>query len=144
MDKLILKSFKVVVAALMILAVVFQVIVLSNGDDTSESILSSYIVTSYIALGIAAALSLLFPIAFMIKNPKNAVKMLMVIAGFVVLGFISYALASNTLTSLELEKYEITASVEKGVGAALIFTYIIGAASILSILYSSFSSFFKK
>lgn len=145
MDKKILNIFKIVSLILIALAVVFQAIVLVKGEDglIGNSILDNYIRLAYIALIICAFLSILFPILFMVQNPKNAIKMLIGLAGFVVIGFICYALASNTFNIVQLETLKTTAEASKMVGAALYFTYIVGGIAVVTILFSGVSGLFK-
>lgn len=145
MDKTILTVFKVISLILIALAVVFQLVVLYKGEDglIGTSIIDNFMRTSYVAFGIAAFLAILFPILFIIQNPKSLVRMLVVVAGLLVLGFISYSFAGNTFSDLNLEEMKITAQISKYVGAALIFTYIIGGVAVLSIIYSGISGMFK-
>ena len=74
----ILNIFKIVSLILIALAVVFQAIVLVKVEDglIGNSILDNYIRLAYIALIICGFLAILFPILFMVQNPKNAIKML--------------------------------------------------------------------
>ena len=145
MDKKILNIFKIVSLILIALAVVLQVIVLIKGEEglIGNSILDNYIRLAYIALFICAFLAILFPILFMVQNPKNAIKMLIGLAGFVVIGFICYALASNSFNIVQLETLKTTEETSKIVGAGLYFTYAIGGIAVITIIYSSFSGLFK-
>jgi NADH:ubiquinone oxidoreductase subunit 6 (subunit J) len=79
----------------------------------------------------------------MLKNPKGSYKVLLIVVGIVVLGILSYALSSNTLSPIELEKYSITAKGVKMVGAGLLMTYFIGIIAIGVFLYTAFSRFIK-
>ena len=145
MDKIILNVFKVVSLILIALAVVFQVIVLIKGDDvvTSTSIIDNFITTSIIAFGIAAVLAVIFPIIFIGQNPKNALKLLAVLVGFVVIGFICYSIAGNAFNNVRLEELKTTVNISRIVGAGLYFTYIVGSGAILAILISSLAGLFK-
>jgi hypothetical protein len=82
-------------------------------------------------------------ISGMLKNPKGSYKVLLIVVGIVVLGILSYALSSNTLSPIELEKYSITAKGVKMVGAGLLMTYFIGIIAIGVFLYTAFSRFIK-
>lgn len=145
MDKKILNIFKIVSLILILLAVVFQALILAKGEDglVGNSILDNYIRLAYIALIICAFLSILFPVIFMIQNPKNALKMLAGLVGFVVIGFICYALASNSFNVVELETLKTTAETSKVVGAGLYFTYAIGGIAVITIIYSGVSGLFR-
>ena len=145
MDKTILLVFKIISFILIGLAVVFQLVVLYKGEDglVGTSIIDNFMRTSYVAFGIAAFLAILFPIVFIIQNPKSLVKMLVAIAGIVVLGFICYSIAGNAFSSLRLEELKTTAQVSRLVGSALIFTYILGGLAVLSIIFSGIAGLFK-
>ncbi len=145
MDKTILNIFKIVSLILIALAVVFQAIVLVKGEDglIGNSILDNYIRLAYIALIICGFLAILFPILFMVQNPKNAIKMLIGLVGFVVIGFICYTVASNSFNIVQLETLKTTAETSQMVGAALYFTYIIGGIAVVTIIFSGLSGLFK-
>jgi len=85
----------------------------------------------------------IFPIASLIMNPKNSIKILISLGVMVVLAIISYSLSQVNFTELQLEKLGTTASTVKNVGAGLIFTYILAALAVLSIVYASISRIFK-
>ena len=85
----------------------------------------------------------IFPIASLIMNPKNSIKVLISLGVMVVLAIISYSLSQVNFTELQLEKLGTTASTVKNVGAGLIFTYILAALAVLSIVYASISRIFK-
>ncbi len=148
-NNIILKITKYTSYGLMALAGIFVVAIWYLGDEleTSESLQSlwvtPYFYISYIALAICFILALAFPIVYMIMNPKNAVRMLMVLAGMVVLALISYAFAGNQFTADQLIDMEISDAGSRRVGAALIFTYIIGVLTILAAIYSAVSKLFK-
>jgi hypothetical protein len=145
MDKTILNIFKIISLILIGLAAVLQILVLIKGEEglMDNSILDNYMRLSYIALIIAAFLAILFPIIFMVQNPKNALKIGGALVVLVILGFICYSVASNTFDIVQLEELETTAETSKAVGAALYFTYIVGGLAVLSIIYSGISSLFK-
>jgi len=145
MDKKILLVFKVISFILIAVAVAFQLIILFGDEEglAESSIVDNFMRTSYIAFGIAAFLSILFPIIFIIQNPKSLIKVVGGIIGVGVLGFICYSVAGNTIPALELEVLKTTAEISKLVGAALIFTYVIGGIAILSIIFSGIAGIFK-
>jgi len=150
-NSIVIKITKIISALFMVLAGLFVVLIWAKGDiefdlnpNLQNSILSPFFVTGYVALILCAILVIVFPIAYIIMNPKNAVRLLIVLGGLVVLAIISYFIASDaTFTQEELLKLDTTPAVTKRVGAALIFTYIIGILAILSAIYSGVSKFFK-
>ncbi len=92
---------------------------------------------------LGVAVIILAPIYTIIVNPKNLVKMLLSIVFLVIILAVSYGMAKNQLSSLQLETYKITAETSKLVGAGLIATYITFGLSILAILYSGVMKIFK-
>lgn len=58
-------------------------------------------IITYVLLGIAVAVSLIFTIKSLFANPKSLKKTLMVIGGFVLVVIFSYVLASGTDVSIE-------------------------------------------
>ena len=79
----------------------------------------------------------------MIKNPKNSIKIFIALGLMVVLAIIAYTLSTVGFTDLQLEKLGVSADTSKYVGAGLIFTYILAALAVLSIIYASISKIFK-
>ncbi len=145
MDKTILNVFKIITLVLIVLAVILQIIVLIKGEEglIGSSVLDNYAILAYVSLGIAALLALIFPIIFMIQNPKNLIKILIGIGGLVIIGFICYSIADNTFDIVKLEELKTTADVSRSVGAALYFTYIVGGLAVISIIFSGIAGIFK-
>ncbi|MFA4863097.1 MAG: hypothetical protein WC605_04895 [Bacteroidales bacterium] len=85
----------------------------------------------------AVVVTLTVSLVNIVKNPKGSVKVLVILAIILFLGFISYALSKNNLTPDQLEKYNITASGVKMVGTGLIMTYSIMAIAIGVFIYTS-------
>ncbi|OQX76947.1 MAG: hypothetical protein B6D61_07995 [Bacteroidetes bacterium 4484_249] len=145
MDKTILTVFKIISLVFIALAVTFQIVVLIKGEDglVGTSTLDNYIILAYVAVGLTAFFAFLFPVILLVQNPKNALKLLGVLVVLVVIGFICYSVAKNTLGIEQLEQLKTTPETSKMVGASLYFTYIIGSLTVLSVIYSSVSSYFK-
>lgn len=146
MDKKVIFAFKIISWIIMALAIVLQIMILTQGSDnvTAESpVLNNFTNLSFIALGLAAAGAILFPIFQIISNPKSAIKILLSLAALIIVGFIAYSFAGNAFDELKLIKLETTVEVSTMVGAALYFTYIIGGLAVLSILYASISNALK-
>jgi hypothetical protein len=130
--------------------VVFVIWVWAVGDKVLEEdpTVASRVISPWISLTIGgliftSLLALIGPVINMISNPKGAVKMLIALGGLVVIGFICYSLASNSFDIVQLENLETTAEVSKSVGAALIFTYVVGGLAVVSIIFSGIAGFFK-
>ena len=117
-----------------LLAILFYVDVLS--DDI-------LIYWGYFLLILTAAITIIFPIVFLILNPKNSIKIFIALGLMVVIAIISYSLSQVSFTEFQLEKLETTATTSRYVGAGLIFTYILASLAVLSIIYASISRIFK-
>jgi DMSO/TMAO reductase YedYZ heme-binding membrane subunit len=99
---------------------------------------------TYVLLGIALAITIAFPLIFMFTNLRSAKRMGIILVIAAVLIFISYQLADDSI--LNLIQYTGPDNVPgtlKIVGTGIIFMYILGAAAIVSVLYSSISNLFR-
>lgn len=155
MEKVVHNIFRAVTYILIALGVVFIVMIWSKGDAALENdlglqdrIMNPFAWITYIAFGITFLLAVIFPVFQVITNPKNALRALIVVALLVVIGLISYAVASGSLDGeilqREFRKGDLTAAGSRRVGAALIGTYVLGALAVLTVLYSAIASIFKK
>ncbi|MBN2349880.1 MAG: hypothetical protein JXJ22_13625 [Bacteroidales bacterium] len=109
------------------------------------TVTNAIILWAYILFGIAALIALSFPLIFIISHPKNAIKTLLIILGFVVIIGISYLIASDV--PLHMPTYDGSDNVPKTVkwvGTGLNVTYILIILAIAGILVSGVSRFFKK
>ncbi len=97
----------------------------------------------YFLLILSGAVTLVLAFINILKNPKNSMKLLMVVGVMVVLGILSYVLSKNTFSPALLEKYDISANGVKMVGAGLIMTYFIMIIAIGVFIYTSISRFIK-
>ena len=132
----------------MALAAIFVILIWIFGDEKVSSslqgsVLDPFFIISYIALILCVVLALAFPIAYIINNPKKAIKALFVLAGLVVVLLISFVLSPNNYTQTELEIRDISATTARWVGTGLVFTYIVGILAILAAIYSGISKIFK-
>lgn len=155
MEKVVHNIFRIVTYILIALGVIFIVMIWANGDDAlkndpslQDSIMNPFAWTTYIAFGITFLIAVIFPVFQIITNPKGAVRALIVVGVLVVVGVISYAMASGSLDGdilqREFRKGDLTAAGSKRVGAALIGTYVLGVLAVLTVVYSAIASIFKK
>ena len=133
----------------MALAAIFIVLVWYHGDEAIEQslqaqVLDPFMITAYVALGLAIATAIIFSIVSVAMNPKNIVRIAIILAGLVLLGVVTYNIAGNAFTDVELQKLDTTELVSKQVGAALYYTYIIGGLAILATIYASIAGLFKR
>ena len=124
----------VLLAISALMAILFYV------DVVSDDVL---IYWGYFLVIFTAVITILFPLAFLILNPKNSIKIFIALGLMVVLAIIAYSLADVGLTELKIEKLDTSAGTAKYVGAGLIFTYILAGLAVLSIIYASISKLFK-
>lgn len=92
---------------------------------------------------LSLAIILAIVIGSVVKNPKGSLKILMIIAGGLFLGLISYAMSKNTLAPDQLEKYNLTPNNVRWVGAGLLMTYFIMLGAIGVFIYTSIIKYFK-
>lgn len=97
----------------------------------------------YLLVILSIIVVLAISIMGMLKNPKGSKKVVIIIALMIILGFVSYAASTNTLSPDQLERYSITPSQVKLVGAGLLLTYFIMAGAVGVFIYTSLYKFFK-
>ncbi len=150
MDKIIIKIAKILSIIVIILGVVFFILTALNGDEIEvnpalqKKILNPYGSLAFITILIAAGAIILFSLMDIIAKPKSLVRFLIVIGILVVLGFIGYSLSGNNFNAEELQRLKSTADESRMVGAALIFTYFVGALTVLALIVSNSINFFRR
>lgn len=115
-----------------------------NTNLEQPVITETFIFWAYILLGITAGLTVIFSLVNMILNPQGAKKSLIGLAVAVVVIFIAYLLADDTL--LHLPHYQGSDNVPetlKLVDTGLFTTYLLAGLAILAIVYSEISKAFK-
>ena len=145
MDNILKKAFYIVSLILIVIATIYQVVILyqGGGDEVSASVLDGYFYVAYVAFGLSLVLAIVFPILQMASNPKGAVRSLIGFGLAVVLWFVASAFSANEFSAEQLETMKITADTSVMVGTGLIYTYFIFGLAILSIIYAGVSSLFK-
>ncbi|MFC2097992.1 hypothetical protein ACFLSI_06630 [Bacteroidota bacterium] len=157
MNNIILRRITTILSySLLAVSVILAIIFFINSGNidtdasTEEQIrqvgpsLNYYLLWATILAGLTSFFSLVFPIGKMILNPKNAIKTLIMIVGFVIIIFIGRSLASDEL--LTLPGYDGNDNVPerlKLAGTVLYTMYFLLAGVILSIAYSEVSRVFK-
>jgi len=96
----------------------------------------------YALLIIAVALTIVFPIIHMLREPSTLIRTGIGIAIVVVLFVISYAL-SDSAVNLKAAALGVTPTSSKLIGAGLIMFYVTLALSILALIYSEISKALK-
>jgi len=151
MTRIINIIFKTISYLLMLLAAVMIALVWVKGDSALENslalqkqILDPFMITAYVALGLAIVVTVVFSLVSVAMDPKNALKIIGIMVGLVILGFITYSLAGNQFGPAQLQRLEVTEEVSRSVGAALYYTYIVGGLAIIATIYASVAGLFKR
>lgn len=131
--------------ASVIVALVFFLRV-SNAEKAAQiEISSSYIVWAYILFGIAALLSVLFPIINTISNPKNAVKALMGVAGLGLVFLVGYLMSDATPIASATDNANLAnPSVLTFADTGIFATYFLFGFAILALLYTGVKGLFNR
>ncbi|MCP4550571.1 MAG: hypothetical protein GY834_00705 [Bacteroidetes bacterium] len=135
LNKILQIGLVVILAISLVLFVIFYI----NGESMAVTLMT----WAYILFVITVALLIGFPIVFFIKNPKKGVKFLIVIAGFVVLYLISYAIASDATNADIYEKKDVTPEISKLIGGGMIMTYILAGITVATLAVSGIAKAFK-
>ncbi len=130
---------RIFLTVLLAISAILFITFYTRGEDFTTVVLS----WAYILLAITALVTLIFPILYIIMNPKSGKTVLIGIIGFVVLFFIANSMASGNIQGEVFETFNITEATSKFIGAMLNMTYILGVLAVLSIIYSGISSIFK-
>ena len=138
------KIIKIIGLLLCVASIIFFVMILNTGDlniqeslaeGTDVPVVNWAIYAAYIML----AIIVLFVLVFVLKGifAGNVKKTLLSIGGFLLVGIVSYVLASNSLDGLpEYDGEMITPSASKWVGAGIITFYILGIVAIGAMVFS--------
>lgn len=117
----------------------------TEGTAHAEPLITETILKwAYVLLLITLALAVLFALLFMVSSLKALKRTGILIGIAAVLIFVAYQLADDTV--LNLIMYTGPDNVPKTlkiVGTGIIFTYILGVAAILAILYTAISNLFR-
>jgi uncharacterized membrane protein len=93
----------------------------------------------YILLAVAVATAIIFPLIQLVKNPKNAMGVLMGIVGLVVVFGVSYALSDD----VHMSKIEISSQGAKLAETGIFVFYILIVTAFVGVIYSGVAKFFK-
>ena len=124
----------VLIALAALSGVLFYVGVLSNDLFLNLGIL---------ILIIGLIIMLISPIYGFITNPQNLKALLISLGVGAVVLIISYSIAGNEFTQLQLEQFDITEQTSKLVGMGLFATYIMFGLAVLAFIYSAVSKVIK-
>ncbi len=127
-----------VLYVLLILSALLGVLFYAHGISTD-----AFLNGGKIMLVLGVIVLIVAPTYTLIMNPKNLMKMLVSIVILAVILAVSYGFATNHMSALQLETYNISAMTSRLVGMGLIATYITFVISVLVILYSGVMKIIK-
>lgn len=130
---------RIFLTVLLAISAVLFIIFYSTGEGFTSVVLS----WAYILLVITALVTIIFPIAYIISNPKSGKTVFVGLAGFAILFVIAYSLASGNIQGDVYETFNISEATSRFIGGMLNMTYILAILAVLSIIYSGISSIFK-
>ena len=104
-----------------------------------EGVLLSW---TYLLIAIAAITTVVFPIIYLVQNPKDAQNTLIAVGALVVIFGLSYGLASGEVLDKYI-KHGIDESSSRLVGMGIYATYILMAGAVGSIIFSAVSKAIK-
>lgn len=120
---------------------------ISNADPSQEAtIAESFILWAVILLGIAALLSIIFPIIHFAANPKNATKAILGLAAVGLVFLVGYLMADTTpiVTAVSATNLDFSdPSVLRLADTGIIATYILFGVAVLSLLFTGVRSLTK-
>ena len=135
LNKIIQISLYTILGITVILFALFYI----NGESMANIVMY----WAYVLLGITVILLFGFPIKHFIEYPKQGIKSLIALAGFLALFGISYAFASGSTDAAIYELRGISSGISRMIGAGMIMTYIIGGLALLGLVYFGISKAFK-
>ena len=144
-----MKLKNIIKYSIILIGVILMSSVLWHGDEVlkTDQDLQMNIVVPFIWMGII--LSIIGIVLTLIYFTINLIqdfnpKILYILAGTICLFSIAYVLASDEVSKLWEDKYEITAATSKQVGMGLITTLILVIGAIGAIVYTELSKIFSK
>ena len=116
-------------------AIVLILFLIGSKTEGNQGAIGIYLSWSYILTGVAAIAAIGLPLVYMVENPKMLKKTLLYVGIILVVGIISYLLATETLGPT-VTKY--TANEVKWTETGLIATYFFLVAAVLAIFVGGF------
>ena len=147
--KIINITVRSVIILMSALSIVFTIGILLNFTELkvdspiAETWLNPFVILTFIALGIAAFFSVIFPIADMVANPKKGLMALGVLIAFGILFAISYSFATGETDASFYKEFNIDSTWSRLIGASIYLTYIMCALSVFSLVITWIMKFFK-
>lgn len=121
--------------ASLVLFIIFYI----NGEDKTDLVLW----WGQVLLIITVALLIIFPIIQFIRDPKAALRFLLVLVVFAALFFVSWLIAQGNTPGDIYEQENITAGLSRLIGSGIIMVYILAGIAVLSIFITAIVNAFK-
>jgi hypothetical protein len=139
------KFIRILGIVLLAVSAIFGIIFYAGPETASgaPTITNTILIWAGILAGVAAILSMIFPLIQMIMHPKKARGSLIGIIVLVVLGLVSYALASSEPLAFPKPEPNNVPTILKQAGMGIITMYILLGLGILSIIFTEISKVFK-
>ena len=141
---------KIVKIALIVLGLVSAVLwyLLPSSDmpvaEAADSgAMNAMFIITYLLLGIAVVVSLVFTLKNLFSNPQGLKKTLFVVGGFLLVVVISYVLASGTDVAPEYMEMSDESTVKK-IGMGLNVFFILTIIAVLSLIIPGIKNMFSK
>jgi hypothetical protein len=97
---------------------------------------------AYVLFFIAAGAAIIFPIIYVIQDPKGVIKSVAGVAGLVAIFVLGYVLSSDEVTA-RYATYGVGAGSSKLIGAGLIMFYLTLIIAVVGVIFSEISKALK-
>ncbi|WP_299325418.1 hypothetical protein [Maribacter sp. Asnod2-G09] len=141
------KIIKIALIAIGVLSAILWYLLPSSdmpaAEAASSGALNTMFIITYLLLGIAVVVSLVFTLKNLFANPQGLKKTLFVVGGFLLVVGISYVLASGTDVDPEFAAMTDEGTV-KNIGMGLNVFFILTIIAILSLVVPAVKNMFSK
>jgi len=141
------KIIKIALIAIGVLSAILWYLLPSSDMPAAEAAqsgaLNTMFIITYLLLGIAVVVSLVFTLKNLFSNPQGLKKTLFVVGGFLLVVGVSYVLASGTDVDPEFAAMTDESTV-KNIGMGLNVFFILTIIAILSLVIPSVKNMFSK
>ncbi|SHJ74776.1 hypothetical protein [Maribacter aquivivus] len=141
------KIIKIALIAIGVLSAILWYLLPSSdmpaAEAASSGALNTMFIITYLLLGIAVVVSLVFTLKNLFANPQGLKKTLFVVGGFLLVVGISYVLASGTDVDPEFAAMTDESTV-KNIGMGLNVFFILTIIAILSLVVPAVKNMFSK
>ena len=141
------KIIKIALIAIGVLSAILWYLLPSSdmpaAEAASSGALNTMFIITYLLLGIAVVVSLVFTLKNLFANPQGLKKTLFVVGGFLLVVGVSYVLASGTDVDPEFAAMTDESTI-KNIGMGLNVFFILTIIAILSLVIPSVKNMFSK